>query len=148
MPAVETAALKVKPEALPPGTPAHERVGKKQKLKPAAESRDYTKVGLFRCKEGMAVSDLIPNDLKKRYCTYFSFHDKKCTNPSQDCKFTSHIAKWDRFPANNQTKILERCHVTQRKMVWLNANTFLRNRVTIPEKYAYLLGDSKGPKSA
>ena len=55
VPFVEISALKVKPEALPEGTPACERVGKKQKLKPAAESRDYTKVGLFRCKEGMAV---------------------------------------------------------------------------------------------
>jgi hypothetical protein len=51
VPAVEIAALKVKLEALPLGTPARECVGKKQQLKPAAESRDYNKVGIFPCKE-------------------------------------------------------------------------------------------------
>ena len=73
VPAVEIAGLKVKPEALPPGTPACERVGKKQKLKPATEYRDYTKVGIFCLKEGATVLDLFPNDLKKNYCTGLTF---------------------------------------------------------------------------
>ena len=49
-PVAEIAALKVKPDASPPGTPARERVGKNQKVKPA--TKDFTKAGLFRCKEG------------------------------------------------------------------------------------------------
>jgi hypothetical protein len=30
---------------------------------------------------------------------------------------------------------------------WLDANTFMKHKVTIPEKYAYLLGDTSGCKS-
>ena len=40
-PVDEIAALKVKPDALPPGTPTCECTGKKQKVKPAG--KDFTK---------------------------------------------------------------------------------------------------------
>ena len=65
------AALKVKSDALPPGTPARERKGKKQKIKPAAEGKDFAKAGLFCCKEGTPISDLFPGNLKKKYCSFF-----------------------------------------------------------------------------
>ncbi len=42
-PIAEIAALKVKPDVMPPGTPARERTGKKQKVKPAG--KDFTKAG-------------------------------------------------------------------------------------------------------
>jgi hypothetical protein len=144
-PITEIAASRVKPYASPPGTPACERNGKKQKVKPA--SKDFTKAGLFRCKEGTPIADLFPNNLEKKLCSFFSFHDKKCSKPNQACDF-EHIRKWDMIPAGDQTKILEHCHATQGKKIWLDADTFAKHKVTVPNKYTYLLGDSNGPKSA
>jgi hypothetical protein len=145
-PVGEVAALKTKSDALPPDTPAHERNGKKQKIKPAAEGKDFTKAGLFCCKEGTPISELFPSNLEKKYCSFFYFHYKKCSKPNQACDF-DHIGKWDKIPANNQLKILEHFHATEGNKVWLDANTFTKHRATVPNKYAYLLGDSKGPKS-
>ncbi len=34
------------------------------------------------------------------------------------------------------------------KKVWLDADTFTKHKVTIPNKFAYLLENSEGPKSA
>ncbi len=140
------AALKAKSDALPPGTPTCECNGKKQKIKPAAEGKDFSKAGLFCCKEGMPILELFPSNLEKKYCSFFCFHDKKCSKPNQACNF-DHIGKWDKIPANNQLEILEYCHATDGKKVWLDANTFAKHRAMVPDKYAYLLGDSKGPKS-
>jgi hypothetical protein len=47
IPINEVAALKGKPDALPPGTPACERTTKKQKIKPAAGSKDFTKAKIL-----------------------------------------------------------------------------------------------------
>ena len=146
-PVGDAVTSKVKPDASPPSTPARERNGKKQKVKPAAGATDFTKAGLFRCKEGTPIAELFPNDLEKKLCSFFSFHEKKCTKPNQACDF-AHIGKWDKIPAGDQTKILEHCHAAQGKKVWLDADTFAKHKVTVPEKYTYLLGDSNGPKSA
>jgi hypothetical protein len=144
-PIAKIAALKVKPDASPPGTPARERTGKKEKVKPAA--KDFTKAGLFCCKEGTPIAELFPNDLEKKLCSFFSFHDKKCSKPHQACDF-EHIGKWDKIPATDQTKILKHCHATQGKKVWLDAETFAKHKVLVPEKFTYLLGGPNGPKSA
>ena len=48
---------KSKPNASPPGTPAKDRKIKKQKLKPAAGAKDFTKAGLFHCADGTPTSD-------------------------------------------------------------------------------------------
>jgi hypothetical protein len=72
---------KSKVDASPPGTPAHERTFKKQKLKKGAGSKDFTKVGLFHCKEGTPVTELFPADLTKKYCSFFCFYNKKCSKP-------------------------------------------------------------------
>ena len=45
-----------------------------------------------------------------------------------------HIWKWDKIPANDQIKILKHCHATQGKKVWLNAETFTKNKIIIPDK--------------
>jgi hypothetical protein len=80
-------ALKAKSDASPPITPACERNSKKQKIKPAAEGKDFTKAGLFCCKERMPILELFPSNLKKKYCSFFCFHDKKCPKPNQACDF-------------------------------------------------------------
>jgi len=143
-PVAKNAALKVKPDS-PPGTPDHERTGKKRKVKPAG--KDFTKAGLFHCKEGTPIAELFPNNLEKKLCSFFLFHDKKCSKPNQACDF-EHIGKWDKIPAADQMKILEHCHTTQGKKVWLDAETFAKHKITVPEKFTYLLGDSNGPMSA
>jgi hypothetical protein len=111
-PVGRVAALKAKSDASPPGTPTRKRNGKKQKIKPAAEGKDFTKAGLFCCKEGTPILDLFPSNLEKKYCSFFCFHDKKCSKPNQACNF-DHIRKWDKIPAKDQLKILEHCKVSK-----------------------------------
>jgi hypothetical protein len=123
-----------------------EHIGKKQRIKTAPGAQDFTKAGLFHCKEGTPFLDLFPITLKKKYCSFFCLHGKKCSKSSQVCEY-EHIGKWDKIPTNDQIKILEHCHATQGKKIWLDAKTFAKHKNTIPDKYAYLLRDSKGPKS-
>ena len=91
--------------------------------------------------------DLFPANLEKKLCSLFCLHGKKCSKPSQVCGY-EHIGKREKIPATDQIKILEHCHATQGKKIWLNANTFLKHKNTIPDKYTYLLRDSKVPKGA
>ncbi len=48
---------KSKPDTFLPGTLANNRKTKKQKLKPAAGAKDFTKAGLFHCADGTPTSD-------------------------------------------------------------------------------------------
>ena len=50
------------------------------------------------------------------------------------------------MPLEDQEKLLVHCHAGKGKKVWLDADTFMKHKVTIPEKYAYLLGDASGCK--
>jgi hypothetical protein len=142
---VSNGAGKLKPKALPPETPARERTSNKQKLKPAAGARDFTKAGLFCCKEGTPILELFPADLSKKYCSFFCFHDKKCTKPNQACDF-DHTGRWDKIPVDDQANILAHCHATHGAKVWLNAETFTKHKATVPDDFVYLLGDAKGAK--
>ncbi len=141
----KVSTMKAKPETSPLGTPARECTGTKQKIKTVPGAKDFTKAGLFHCKEWTTISDLFPNNLEKKYCSFFCLHGKKCSKPAQVCKY-EYIGKWDKIPAINQIKILEHCHATQGKKVWLAAETSAKHTIIIPNKYAYLLGDLKGPK--
>jgi hypothetical protein len=138
---------KSKPDASPAGTPACKKNTKKQKHKPAARSKDFTKAGLFHCTNGTATLDLFPSGMSKPLCGFFCFYKKKCSKPNRVCEF-NHIRKWDNIPANDQAKILVHCHLSEGKKVWLDTDTFAKHRVTIPNGFSYLLGDSNGPKSA
>jgi hypothetical protein len=137
---------KLKPEASPPSTTARERLPTKQKLKPAIGVKDFTKAGLFHCKDGFQTNELFPLDLSKKYCTFFCFHNKRCSKPNQACEF-EHVGRWEKIPTGDQEKILTHCHAGKGRKVWLDADTFMKHKVTIPEKYAYLLGDTSGCKS-
>jgi hypothetical protein len=127
------AVLKVKSETILPGTPTCKCSTKKQKLKPAAGAKDFTKAGLFCCKEGTPIAELFPANITKNYCSFINFHDKKCSKPNQACNF-NHIGKWDKIHAGDQTKILKHCHSTQGKKVWLDADTFAKHRATVPKR--------------
>ena len=102
---------KVKPKTSPPGTPACERTGKKQRIKTAPGSQDFLKAGPFHCKEMTPFLELFPTNLEKKLCSFFCLHDKNCSKPTQVCKY-EHIGKWKKIPATNQIKILEHCHAT------------------------------------
>jgi hypothetical protein len=136
-----------KPNASPPGTPANNRKTKKQKLKPAAGAKDFTKAGLFHCANRTPMSNLFPSGLSKLLCGYFCFHNKKVSKPNQACKF-NHIGKWDKIPVENQANILAHCRLFDGKKVWLDTDTFAKHRATIPDKFSYLLGNLKSLKSA
>jgi hypothetical protein len=114
--AVGDGAGKIKPDSSPPRTPARKRTSKKRKVKTASGAKDFTKAGLFCCKEGTPILELFPGNLSKKYCSFFCFHDKKCTKPRQTCNF-EHVGRWDKIPADNQTKILRRCNATRGGMV-------------------------------
>jgi len=144
---VGTVVEKSKADLSPPGTPARERTSKKQKLKKGAGSFDFTKAGLFHCKDGTPVADLFPAGLTKKYCSFFCFHNKKYSKPHQACDF-DHVGRCDKVPPDEQLKILEHCHAEKGKKVWLDADTFAKHKIVIPDKFVYLLGDSEGPKSA
>ena len=112
----------------------------------ALVSKNFTKVGLFHCKEGKPIAESFPTNLAKKYCSFCCFHDKKCSKPKQSCNF-KRVSKWEKIPADDQTKILEHCHASGGK-IWIDADNFAKHRITnIPMKFAYLLGDAKGPKS-
>jgi hypothetical protein len=138
---------KSKTDVSPPGTPAADRKSKRQKLKAGAGSEVFTKVGFFHCKEGTPIPKMILTDLTKKYYGFCCSHNKKCSKPHQACEF-DHVGRWDKVAASNQSKILEHCHDTKGKKVWLEAGPFTRHKVTILKKFAYLFGDLKGPKSA
>jgi len=138
-------AKKAKANASPPGTPARDRQTKMQKLKPGAGSKDFTKAGLFHCKEGTQINELFPVDSIKKYYSFVCFHKKKCSKPHQSCGF-EHIGRWDRVLPEDQMKILEPCHASKGKKVWLDSDIFAKHNIVIPEKFAYLLGDARGPK--
>ncbi len=144
--AVGDGAGKIKPDSSPPGTLACKRTSKKQKFKTAAKAKDFTKAGLFCCKEGTAILELFPGDLLKKYCSFFCFHNKKCIKPRQTCDF-EHVGRWDKIPADDQTKILVHCNSTCGAKVWHNAETFTKHRAEVPDEFAYLLGDAKDAKS-
>jgi hypothetical protein len=137
---------KVKPEASPPGAPAHERTGKKQRIKTAPGSQDFLKAGLFHCKEGTTFLGLFPANLEKKLCSFFCLHGKKCSKPSQVCEF-EHIGKWGKITATDQIKSSSTAMRLRAKRFGSMPITF-RSINTIPDKYVYLLRNSKGPKGA
>ena len=136
---------KVKPEASPPGNPARERTGKKQRIKTAPGSQDFSKAGLFHCKEGTTFSELFPVNLEKKLCSFYCLHGKKCSKPSQVCKF-EHIGKWEKITATDQIKILEHCHVTQGKKIWLDAHTFSKHKILFLTSMCTSSGIRKVPR--
>ena len=143
---VLTLSKKSKPETSPPNTPACKRAPKKQKLKPAVGAKDITKAGLFHCKDGCPPTKMFPSDLSKKYCSFFCFHNKKCTKPHQTCEF-DHVGRWEKMPLEDQEKTLAHCHAGKGKKIWLDANTFMKHKMTIPKKYAYFLREASGCKS-
>jgi hypothetical protein len=59
------------PNSPPLGTLDNDRKTKKQKLKPAAGAKDFTKAGLFHCVDGTPTSGLFLSGLSKPLCGYF-----------------------------------------------------------------------------
>ena len=53
--------------------PANDRNTKKQKLKPAAGAKDFTKACLFHCADGTLTPDLFPSVMSKPLCVFLVF---------------------------------------------------------------------------
>ncbi len=53
--------------------------------------------------------------------------------PHQSYEF-DHVGRWDRVPPKDQRKILELCHASKGKKVWLDTDFFAKHNVTIPKK--------------
>ena len=80
-PYAKVSTLKAKPETSPLSTSAREHTGKKQKIRTAPGAKDFTKAGLFHCKNGTPYSDLFPSDLEKKYCTFFVSMARNAPSP-------------------------------------------------------------------
>ena len=68
---------------------------------------------------------------------------KTCDKLRQICKF-DHVVSWKAFKKDDQDVILE--HADKTGNIWLDEVTFKIQKVEIPQKYQYLLGDVNGPK--
>jgi hypothetical protein len=119
------AAEKTKKDVSPSGTPARERTSKRQKFKPGAGSKDFTKAGPFCCKEGAPIVELFPTDLSKKYCSFFCFHDKKFSKPKQSCDFKKRSLPMikPRF-SNTVMPVVERSGLTGTLLPSIGLQTF------------------------
>ena len=99
-------------------------------------------MGLFHAKPG-SEQGLFPRLKGKPPCNKFCVQGKTCDKLRQICKF-AHVASWKAFGKDDQEAIL--VHADKTGNIWLDEATFKNQKVEIPQKYQYLLGDANGPK--
>ena len=113
--------------------------GNKQAKK---ERPPRTNLGLFHAKPG-SEQGLFPRLKGKPPCNKFCVQGKTCDKLRQICKY-AHVASWKAFEKDDQEAIL--VHADKTGNIWLDEATFKNQKVEIPQKYQYLLGDASGPK--
>jgi hypothetical protein len=101
-----------------------------------------TNLGLFHAKPG-SEQGLFPRLKGKPPCNKFCVQGKTCDKLRQICKF-AHVASWKAFEKDDQEAIL--VHADKTGNIWFDEATFKNQKVEIPQKYQYLLGDANGPK--
>jgi hypothetical protein len=147
-------------EAEKPGTtqPADGNGGGKRKAngkeqqgqkKPKKEFSDRSlKMGLFHVKKGTPALKAFPNKstLKNRanICMDFCCHEKKCNFNHLLCKNGKHYTNWKNVPDEDKLILLN--HMNTTVLMWLDAETFEKHKITIAPEFAHLLGDTTGPK--
>ncbi len=123
----------------------NEQEGKKKKRKKNDKS---LKMGLFHIKKGTPAAKVLPDKslLKDRVgvCMDFCCHEKKCSFPHMLCRNGKHYTNWKNVP--DEDKIILLKYMDSTGLLWLNAETFKKHKITIPPKYAHLLGNATGPK--
>jgi hypothetical protein len=129
-------AEKAKSNVSPPSTLACDMQNKKQKLTPGAGLKDFTKAGLFHCKEGTLVYELLPADFIKKSAVSFASITRSV--PASSVLRIWAYQQVGQVPPEDQIKILKHCHASKGKKVWLDADIFAKHNITIPKKFAYL----------
>jgi hypothetical protein len=116
--------------------------------KPRKEFSDKSlKMGIFHVKAGTPAAKALPD--KKLLtdgagiCLDFCSQDKKCNFPHQLCKNGKHYTNWKNVP--DADKIILFKHMDSTGLMWFDAATFEKHKITIPNAYAHLLGDATGP---
>jgi len=117
----------------------HDNGGKRLKK----DKPPRTKLGLFHAKPG-SDQGLFPRLKGKPPCNKFCLQGRTCDKPHQMCKF-GHFASWKAFEKEDQDAILK--HFTKGGHIWLDEASFKAQKVELPQKYQYLLGDVNGHKA-
>ncbi len=103
-------------------------------------------MGIFHMKKGIDAVVALPkkSKLKEGICMDFCLHEKKCNLPRMQWKKYKHYTTWKDIPDEDKLVLLK--HMNNTKKMWLDANTFLKNKLSIVAKVTHLLGDALGPK--
>jgi hypothetical protein len=154
----------VAPRSNPTVQPTTSKEGRKRKTnsdepavvvpgnkKPRKEFSDKSlKMGIFHVKAGTPVAKALPDKTlltdSAGFCLDFCSQDKKCNFPHQLCKNGKHYINWKNVP--NADKLILYKHMDSTGLNWFDAATFEKHKITIPSKYAHLLGDATGPNKS
>jgi hypothetical protein len=108
------------------------------------------KMGIFHVKVGTPAAKALPDKTlltdSAGICLDFCSQDKKCNFPHQLCKNGKYYTNWKNMP--NADKLILYKHMDSTGLMWFDAGTFEKHKITIPSKYAHLLGDAMGPNKS
>jgi hypothetical protein len=106
------------------------------------------KIGLFHVKKGTPASKALPNKSTLKdgvsVCMDFCCHEKKCNFNHFLCKNGKHYTYWKNVL--DEDKVIFLNHMNTTGLMWLNAGTFKKHKITVAPEFACLLGDMTGPK--
>jgi hypothetical protein len=117
--------------------------------KPRKELSDKSlKMGIFHIKKVTPAAKALPDKTLLKdstgICVDFCSQEKKCNFLHQLCKNGKHHTNWKNVP--NEDKLVLLKHMDSMGLMWFDAATFEKHKITIPPKYAHLLWDATGPR--
>ena len=106
------------------------------------------KMGIFHIKKDAPAAKAIPDKSLLKdgagICLDFCCQGRKCNFPHQLCKNGRHITNWKNLPDEDKLVLLK--HMDSSGLMWLDAATFEKHKITISPEHSHLLGDATGPK--
>jgi hypothetical protein len=126
-------------------TARNSKVRKKQKKEFSNKS---LKMGLFHVKKGTPASKALPNKCTLKdgatICMDFCCHERKCNFNHLLCKNGKHYTNWKNVPEEDKLVLLK--HMDMMGLMWLDAESFEKHKITIAREFVHLLGNATGPK--
>ncbi len=105
-------------------------------------------MGLFHVKKGTPASKALPNKSTLKdgttICMDFCCHERKCNFNYLLCKNGKHYTNWKNVPEEDKLVLLK--HMDMTGLMWLDAETFEKHKITIAHECVHLLGNATGPK--
>jgi hypothetical protein len=143
-----------KPTAAQPadGNGGNKRKAKTEEEQGQKRKKEFSdkslKMGLFHIKKGTPASKALPDKSTLKdgvsICLDFCCHEKKCNFNHLLCKNGKHYTNWKNVPDEDKTTLLN--HMNTTGLMWLDAETFERHKITIAPEFTHLLGDATRPK--